>query len=988
MKKILSLFTNPYSGPILIISFIVFFIIFYVFPKYSEETKLELMSNKAIELANDLKDLRHYYTKNVISKIENNKNIKINSDYNNSNTIPLPATFLHDLSELYSKKNIKFKLYSDYPFPNRKDRILSEYEKNSLKFLINNPDKIYKEVIKKNNKMSIEVAIADVFYEQACVNCHNTRADTPKNDWKKGDVRGAISIIVNYDDLNEISLSPTQTMKIISALVLLILILIIHYTIFFIRRSNQYEENKLDFEKGLANRTEELHNTMNLLDQYKYAVDKSAIVSKADKNGKITYVNDEFIRISKYSKEELIGQNHNIIKFKDEEKSIFKNLWKTITEKKVWKGIIKNSAKDGSTYYVSSTIIPILDSKHEIQEYLAVRYDITDAIESKLKAQKADESKSIFLANMSHEIRTPLNAIIGFSDVLSNSKELNPQNIKQADIINTSANSLLEIINDILDVSKIESGNFSISLDKTDLYSLCEHIIELFSNKALEKNIKLICNIDTNIPLEVITDKVRLRQVISNILSNAIKFTPLQGEVKLNVILIKENKKTSTIRFEVLDSGIGIQKDKLTMIFDPFIQVDHKSNRKFEGTGLGLSICSHIIKALKSTINVESVLKQGSKFWFDLDLQSNNRQIESKKYSFNNINFKVTDIEDNTFKYIKNYLKTYGTINENNKEFDLIVYSYIDEEMLNKTRELYKSKLLLVLFDDENNIRNIQSRLTEEFISLPFYPSKVNDSLQNLLNKNKKDTRLNLQKEAQFKYDLKVLVAEDNKANQELIKYILEAHGVNFIVKNNGLDAFNTFKLDSYDLILTDINMPIMDGIDLLKNIREYEKKNNQKKTPIVAITANSLKDDKQKYLELGMDYYLSKPINNNELKDILKKQIFSKKIISNNLEEEVKTYFDIQKISNKLGVSENIAELIINKFKKEIHSDLNELENYIKINDNSNIIKKAHYIKNSALNVCLDKICSLLEKLEDNENLENEKKIFFKEIKNKLNNI
>ena len=231
----------------------------------------------------------------------------------------------------------------------------------------------------------------------------------------------------------------------------------IHYTVMSVRNSKINEITKQKLEEEIENRTEELKNSVKLLNQYKFAVDSSAIVSKTDKRGVITYVNDEFIRISKYTKEELIGRNHNIIRHPDVPKEAFKDLWKTIKAKKIWKGEITNRAKDGTPYYVATTIVPILDINDEVEEYLAIRLDVTEIVEAKLKAKKADEAKSAFLANMSHEIRTPLNAIIGFSTLLSKSKELDNKNQKQADVINSSAVSLLTIINDILDVSKIVS---------------------------------------------------------------------------------------------------------------------------------------------------------------------------------------------------------------------------------------------------------------------------------------------------------------------------------------------------------------------------------------------------------------------------------------------------------------------------------------------------------------------------------------------------
>jgi PAS domain S-box-containing protein len=232
-------------------------------------------------------------------------------------------------------------------------------------------------------------------------------------------------LISNFSsDTNTVILTNSQILMMLALILFIILSLMIHYTIMSMKNNKNNEIKKQKLEQEIENRTIELKNSIKILNQYKLAVDSSAIVSKTDKNGKITFVNDEFIKISKYTKDELIGKNHNIIRHKDMPKEIFKDLWQTLKEKRIWKGEIKNRAKDDSAYYVATTIVPILDINDEIEEYLAIRLNVTKIVEAQLEAKKADEAKSGFLANMSHEIRTPLNAIIGFSTLLSNSKEL------------------------------------------------------------------------------------------------------------------------------------------------------------------------------------------------------------------------------------------------------------------------------------------------------------------------------------------------------------------------------------------------------------------------------------------------------------------------------------------------------------------------------------------------------------------------------------
>ena len=613
------------------------------------------------------------------------------------------------------------------------------------------------------------------------------------------------------------------------------------------------------------------------------------------------------------------------------------------------------------------------------------------------KAQKADEAKSTFLANISHEIRTPLNAIIGFSDILSKTKGLDSQTTKQAKIIQSSANSLLAIINDILDISKIESGNFDVTIEETDIYFISEHVVELFSKRAAQKNIKMIFNLDHKIPLCILSDGVRIRQVLSNLLSNAIKFTPDNGCVYLNIYMNQTSTNNNSLRFEVIDTGIGIKENKLSTIFEPFIQIDNSTNRMYEGTGLGLSICSHILESLNSKIYVESKVDEGTKFWFDLEIQTCQQTLHNSKNYINHINFNVKDKNNELYKHIEKYLNIFGTINSNNtNNLDIMIYNAQEKNIddIEKLREENKTIGKLILVEYEKETRKYDLLDNEIAIALPFYASKVNDALQDLLRKTNQQKEI-IQDELTNKFDAKVLIAEDNIANQELISHIFSSMSIDFKIANNGLEAIEYRIKNSYDLIFMDINMPQVDGIEAFKQIREYETKNSLDNIPIIALTANAIKGDKEKFLELGMNDYLSKPINTNRLIDILTKYLNKKEDNTNESKEkkqevnkEEKYSLDTQKIAKNLGVSENIAVMIVNKFKKSIYTDLDKLEEAIKNEDKEEIIQKAHYIKNSCLNIDLNNACKILEDLESNELNNNEQKNKFIELKKEIDRI
>jgi len=615
--------------------------------------------------------------------------------------------------------------------------------------------------------------------------------------------------------------------------------------------------------------------------------------------------------------------------------------------------------------------------EEKVEEKTRELVDINENLENKItqrteylkqtlkRAQKADEAKSTFLANMSHEIRTPLNAIIGFSELLSQREELETQVRKQADVIHSSANSLLTIINDILDISKIKSGNFDITIEESDIYFISEHVVELFSKRAIENNIRLVLNLDHKIPPCLMTDGVRIRQVLSNLLSNAIKFTQSHGTVELNIFVVKTKDSEIIIRFEVIDNGIGIPDDKLKNIFQPFVQVDHKTNRQYEGTGLGLSICSHIINAFGAQLNVQSEIGKGTKFWFEMDFTICPNTIFDDKNYISSLKYTIEKDNSDLYHYSKKYLDIFGKSTSNLSSENIIVYPYEDKLELDSIRKKYPNNPILILLEYEKDSRQFGLRSDEFYVALPFYPSKINDGLMELLRKKNKNipTGYNEKKDS---YDGKVLVAEDNFANQELISYILKSLDIDFAIKENGIETLEEYKKNSnYDLIFMDINMPIMDGVKAFKEIRSYEKEKDLEQTPVIALTANAIKGDKEKFLDLGMNDYLSKPINSNELTRVFKKFLGNKplKILE---DKKVENFgIDLEKVIDKLGVNEKIAKMVVEKFSKDIIKDINELERFIKENDKDNIILKTHYIKNSCLNVVLVDVCNILQDIE-----------------------
>ena len=364
-----------------------------------------------------------------------------------------------------------------------------------------------------------------------------------------------------------------------------------------------------------------IHNSLSL--QYQNALDTTAIVSKTDKDGIITYVNDAFCALSQYSKEELLGQNHNILRDPKHPQSLFKKMWATIKAKMIYTyDVMSNIAKDGSRYYVNTTVFPILDENREIVEYMSVRHDVTNMMKSLIAEKKAKEAQKRFLANMSHEIRTPLNAILGFSNILMDDEVSKKDQKEYIHNIHTGSEVLLELINNILDISKIESGKLEIENSSCDLFREYDDLVHLLKSKADEKSLDFVSSIDERLKyLSFNTDITKIKQIFSNLISNAIKFTPQGNTIQSSLQIVELNDTKGIIEYKIIDTGIGIESNKIEKIFQPFIQEDQSITREFGGTGLGLYITKEIVELLGGTIEVQSVKSKGTTFSITLPLE-------------------------------------------------------------------------------------------------------------------------------------------------------------------------------------------------------------------------------------------------------------------------------------------------------------------------------------------------------------------------------
>ena len=398
----------------------------------------------------------------------------------------------------------------------------------------------------------------------------------------------------------------------VSIIILVSIVIIIILSVLYIIRQTTSRLNNIISE--LSETRLALQNTIYELIQQKDTLDNHAIVSIADEYGNMVYVNDKFCEISGYSRDQLIGNNHRILKSDIHPKEFYQDLWNTITQGNVWHGKVCNQRKDGSHYWVESTISPFLDASGKPYQYVSVRTDITQLLEAKLEAEKASRAKSTFMSSMSHELRTPMNAIIGFAQLLE--MTLKGDELESIKEVKKSGDQLLALINGILDLSNIETGSFQPSLEKIDIDTFVSESLLAVQDIAKNKNIKVHHEIEGDSTVYVIADRLLLKQALLNYLTNAIKFNHDNGDVLVSIKWIDSSK----CRILVKDSGLGLSEEHLDAIFNPFAKLDEHVGIT-QGSGIGLTITKRMVEIMNGKVGVESEVGKGSTFWIELPIE-------------------------------------------------------------------------------------------------------------------------------------------------------------------------------------------------------------------------------------------------------------------------------------------------------------------------------------------------------------------------------
>lgn len=715
-------------------------------------------------------------------------------------------------------------------------------------------------------------------------------------------------------------------------------------------------------------------------------------IAHVDQQGNWVRANDRLCRLMGYKADELTHTNfEQFVHPRDYERHKANTRRLLAGEIDHFYGEIRCQNRAGKTLWLHATVSPQRSSNDEFLYFILILEDISrrrrldqELKKAKLAAEEGSRLKSEFVANVSHEIRTPMNAILGMTE-LALEEELTPELQDYLTTAHESAKSLLSLVNDLLDFSRMEAGKLELEHTKFDLWQTIDETAKSLSISASEKGLELLTDVAEDVPRYVEGDPFRLRQVITNLVTNAIKFTE-RGEV---VVLANLEERTNThalVRFTVRDTGIGISPDDIQRVFAPFMQADASTTRVFGGSGLGLAICSELISQLGGSIDVKSEVGKGSEFFFTAQLKEAPvppdvvRRRRDKVKHLRGRRVLVADDNASNRRILDDLLSRFGLqvdlldsgdaaihkirmAAESNMPYDIVIvdalmpgtdgFSVI--ETLNSEKAFASTTVLMISSADRSTFTERTSSLAiDGYLDKPVTRRDLLNVLSAIASDETEPTDGDA-KAVTIPTTLQILIVEDTPANQKVVQTILKKRGHMTTIANNGREALDKLDEAEFDLVLMDVQMPTVDGYQATVAIREREQANNREsRIPVIAMTAHAMKGDADRCLEAGMDDYIPKPIDSKRLVELVE-HWGSAGTMEPTREPEMKTTPATKQIADfdvalrRLDNNQQLLKDMINFFREDTPDLLEALEKGLASDDVAETARAAHSIKGLA---------------------------------------
>jgi PAS domain S-box-containing protein len=738
---------------------------------------------------------------------------------------------------------------------------------------------------------------------------------------------------------------------------------------------------------------------MSIRERYRHLVENANdIIYQADARGAFTYVNPAAMRITGFDENELIGRHYlDLIdaEYRDAAEAFYRHQFEAREETTYFE--FPMITKSGVRLWIGQNVMTISDGGR-VTGYEAVARDITyrKGIEEELSrardaAIESARSKSEFLANVSHEIRTPLNGVLGMTELLLHTP-LAPEQREYAEAIRSSGETLLAIVNDVLDLARIEAGKLTVETIDFDVDDLVESVIESFFTRASAKRLKLRSFITPGVTRLLRGDAHRIRQVLLNLVGNAVKFTD-RGEVVLTIMQPTQTEHGVTIRFLVTDTGIGIPAAVQRRLFTPFTQADGTTTRKYGGSGLGLAVSKQLTEAMGGEIGVMSVENEGSTFWFELPLgkQAESEGRPPRSWDLAKLRVLLVDANEvNRFMVARHLAATGIAIDEadsaanalaamQQQKYDLIVFEMQlpDDDGLALARSIraFDSNVRLVLLTTfgkrRSDVAAFHAAGVDAFLMKPIRRTQLCDTATRLLHGDEPPAAAKTPEETAHA-NARVLVVEDNAVNQLVTLGQLRRLGHECVVVARGAEAIQALQEDKFDLVLMDCQMPDMDGYEATRRVRQM--RGAAASTPVIAITAHALPGEREKCLIAGMNDYLAKPVSLEQLGAVIRlwasKASAPTQSAPDVMEADEPYVLDRERVSSFLAIGRTqpgFLEGLVKTFRQDVPSRLDALRAAVSGADAHELALAAHALKSSSGSVGAKRMQSICATLEDN---------------------